>query len=155
MPKATADKVGENSTTALKMSSLIFINKAAVEKNEAMKVAAKKFMQFLHTDNELQEASVTTSGLRPFKYTIPETKMANVSEFGKDLLATRNDPKHDTVYMVSVNSLYLKDVTKFDPAEAFRSENGQDPIVLFKNNSSWTVKTLFDKTEDYRKKLKF
>ena len=135
------------------MSSLVFINKAAVEKNEATKEAAKKFMQFIHTDNELQEFSVTTSALRPFNYTVPASKMANVSEFGKDLLATRNDAKHDTVYMVSNNSLYIKDVTKFDPAEAFRTVEGQDPIVLFKNNSSWTVKTIFDKTVSYRKNL--
>ena len=153
MPKATLAKVGENSTTALKMSSLVFINKAAVEKNEATKEVAKKFMQFIHTDNELQEFSVTTSALRPFNYTVPASKMANVSEFGKDLLATRNDAKHDTVYMVSNNSLYINDVTKFDPAEAFRTVEGQDPIVLFKNNSSWTVKTIFDKTESYRKNL--
>ena len=153
MPKATEDKVGENRTNALRLSSLVFVNRAAVENNEVVKNLAKKFVQFIHTDNELQEFSVTTSALKPFNYTVPESKMANMSEFGKDLISTRSNPKYDTVYMVSNNDLFVQDVTKFDPAEAFRVTEGQDPIVLFKNNASWTVKTLFDKQETFRKNL--
>lgn len=154
MPKATADKVGENSVTALRMSSLVFINKAAVERGGKVTTdLAKKFLQFIHTDNEMQEFSVTTSALKPFTYTVPTSKMSNVSEFGKDLLATRANAKHDTVYMVSNNEWFVNDVTKFDPAEAFRTTAGQDPFELFRNNANLTVKTVYQNTENYRKTL--
>ncbi len=152
-PKATREKVGENRTTAIKISSLTFVNKSAVENNPVAMDISKKFMQFLHTDNELQEFSVTTSALKPFKYSVPTSKLSNMSAFGKDLVATRSNTMYDTVYMVSNNQLYTNDITKFDPAEAFRTTEGQDPITLFKNNSSYTVKSLFDKMTTYRQNL--
>ena len=149
-PKATSAQVGENRTLAMNLSSLVFLNAGATQDENALKMA-KKFMQFLHTDNELQEFSVTTSALKPFKYSVSAEKVVNMSTFGKDIVAMRSNNKIETVYMVSDNQLYLNNVDYYHPAEAFRTSEGQNPIELFKKDKSLTVKQMFDKMTTYNK----
>ncbi len=154
LPKATAAQLGEKRTMAVDVNSLMFIN-AAYNNNENALKMAKEFMQFLHTDDELQNFSVTTSALKPFNYSIPTEKMTGMSTFGKDVVSTRSNTHCETVYSVSNHSFYVNNVDYFHPAEAFRCTDGQDPIDLFKKNPSWTVKTVFEKIQDYRKTLRF
>ncbi len=143
-PKATATQVGENRTMATNCNnSLSFVNGNITD--AVILRVSKLFLQFVHTENELQEFSVNTGTLKPLNYTIPQTKMENMTYFGKYILELRNNPKVDVVYTFARTEDYINNAAKYHPDEAFANGTyAKNPAEVFKNNPSVTVKTYFD-----------
>lgn len=143
-PKASTAQVGEKRTLATTCNqSLTFINSNVTDKNKL--ALAKKFLQFIHTDVEMQEFSVATSALKPMKYQVSSEKTANMTYFGKDILAMRSNQNIDVVYTFSGHTVYLNHFSYFHPGNAWKNNSySDDPFVVFKNNSSITVKNYYD-----------
>ena len=122
-PKASEAQVGQPRTIATNCNlSLAFINSKLA--NDPEKAAlAKEFLRFLHTDEEMQNFSVATGTLKPFKYTIPEEKKAQMSYFGRNVVETRDNPNVDTVYTFSSNSKFLNNFSAFYPDYAWANHN--------------------------------
>lgn len=114
-PKASEAQVGETRTIATNCNlSLSFIHSRLADDPEKAAIA-KEFLKFLHTDEEMQNFSVSTGTLKPFRYTIPEAKKAQMSYFGKSVVDVRENDDIDTVYAYSGNSKFLNNFTVFYP----------------------------------------
>ena len=101
-PKATKEKIGEESTILDAMNSLGFINAncSAVQLE-----VAKKFLQFVNTDESLREFTRTTGTFRNLNYELTESDEASLSGWGKLLLSTKSNTK--VVYGFSKNRVWL------------------------------------------------
>ncbi len=143
-PKATAAQVGERRTMATDCKhTLSFVNGNITD--PVILEYAKLFLQFVHTNNELQEFSVNTGTLKPLNYTIPEEKMSGMTYFGKYMLSLRNNPKVDTVYTFARTDDYINHTSNYYPEDiAWKTANyGKHPALTFRNNSNVTVKDYF------------
>lgn len=143
-PKATAAKVGQNRTIVdTTNNSASFIRKN-IEDEQIMKVA-KLFLQFVHTDNEMQEFTVNTSTMKPLNYSVPEDKMTRMSYFGKDIAALRNNDKVDIVYAYSDHEIFVNHNDKFY-LNSFAWENTKydlNPLSVFHQTNAPTIKDYF------------
>ena len=97
-PKATADKVGEESVVANVLDSFAFIkSNIAPEKVEV----ATKFLQFIHTDAQMAEFTEMTSLRKQFDYEIDEDKL---TPFAKSMFEAVDAAT--IVYPMNDNDLY-------------------------------------------------
>ncbi len=125
-------------------------------KDPAKLALAKKFLKFVHSDDEMQEFTVNTSTLKPLYYAIPEEKMERMSYFGKDIAAARNNPDIDTVYTYSDAPVFVNNFSQFyvvDYSWKCGISDSEYPLYMFSKNKSLTIKTLFDSMIDARNKL--
>ncbi len=140
-PKASASKVGEKRTyTTNCLYSLTFINGNI--KDENILKLAKKFYQFMHTDNELQEFSVNTGTCKALEYEIPAEKMANMSYYGRSVLSLRNNPNVEMVYTFSKSNYFINHMSEFWSYEMLVG-SGEHPLMTFHDTPSKTVKDYF------------
>lgn len=102
MPKATTAQIGEDYTILDATNSLGFINAncSAVELD-----VAKKFLQFVHTDESLREFTRVTGTVKNLEYELEESDTAALSGWGKQLWETKANRK--TVYGYSKNMVWL------------------------------------------------
>lgn len=115
MPKASKAQVGEKRTIATNCNlSLAFIN-AKLADNPEKATVAKQFLQFLHTDEEMQNFSVQTGTMKPFNYTVSEENKAKMSYFGRSVVETRENKNIDTVYAYGNSSKFLNNFATFYP----------------------------------------
>lgn len=77
--------------------------------------AAKEFLWWLHSDEELQNFSVSTSTLKPFNYKVPAEKMANMTYFGQQMVSLVNNPNVDILYTFSDYAGYLQNFAYYYP----------------------------------------
>lgn len=83
--------------------------KATEEKKELI----KDFIQFLHTDTELQAFTETTSTLRGFDYLSDyNTENENLTPFAKQLVSVKQAIGDDVIYPISTNALYANHTTQ-------------------------------------------
>jgi ABC-type glycerol-3-phosphate transport system substrate-binding protein len=143
-PKATAAKVGEKRTIVdTTNNSASFIRKN-IEDEKIMQVA-KLFLQFVHTDNEMQEFTVNTSTMKPLKYSVPEAKMNRMSHFGKDIASLRSNENVDIVYAYSDHEIFVNHNDKFY-LNKFAWENSAydvNPLSVFHQEKAPTIKDYF------------
>lgn len=140
-----------NSNCNLSMS---YIN-ANLEKEgkENILEAAKTFLWWLHSDEELQNYSVQTSTLKPFKYTVPKEKTTNMTYFGKQMIALTNNKNVDLVYTFSDHLSYLQNFKYFYPGEVGFGERNLMSEFFAKPSLTaaelfWQLKTL--KNEEWK-----
>ena len=123
-------------------NSLSFINGNI--KDENVLKCAKKFYQFIHTDNELQEFSVVTGTLKPMKYSIPLEKQNKMSAFGKEILALRANEYVDIVYTYARTDDFVNHPENYYPETiAWNTSLGYNPAVIFKAGNT-TIKDIYD-----------
>lgn len=147
IPFATEEMVGNKWTINSNCNlSLSFINSNIKDTN--ILNASKKFLQFLHTDAEMQNFSVQTSTLKPFNYEIPESKMENMTYFGKNLLSLTNSPNVDIVYTYSPYLGYIQDFSYYYPGEI--GWGTQDVVRYFFRNTNKTAADFFWLTKEQR-----
>ena len=129
-----------NSNTNL---SLSFINgNLATDPNKAnILKAAKEFLWFLHSDEELQNFTVQTSTLKPFNYEVSDEKAKDMTYFGKQMVALTNNPNVDILYTFSDYAGYLQNFTYYYPVDI--GWQGHDLIRTFFNNPSMSAADLF------------
>ena len=111
-PKVDNDHIGEVRTIITDLNnSEAFISKR-VENNPDKLKLAKKFLQFLHTDDELQNFTVNTSTNKPLEYSMPATKIAQMSPYGQDIASMRNNSNIDMVYTMSSHPTFINNASK-------------------------------------------
>ena len=123
--------------------SLSFINANLQEDPNKAGVldAAKKFLQFLHTDEELQNFSVQTSGFKPFNYPITYENKAYMSCYGEQVLSLTNNPNVDIVYTFTNAEHYLDNYAYYYPTDI--GWGGYSIITEFFNKPDKTAVELF------------
>ena len=123
--------------------SLAFINKnLETDPSKAHRLnAAKMFLQFLHTDEELQNFSVQTSGLKPFNYDMPEKKLQDMSYYGQQIVSLVSNPNVDIVYSLSKNDEYIQHYEYFYHGQIGWGEH--DLMRAFFNTPDKTVAEIF------------
>ena len=80
IPKADDGSSAEGRTLTSGATSMIFISNYT-QKAEL----AKKFFKFIHTDESLREFTVTTSGHRPFNYTLTDAEKAQLPYYAQQV----------------------------------------------------------------------
>ena len=126
MPKASQAQVGQIRTISTENNqSCVFLNgKLASDPEKA--AVAKEFVKFVHTDAEMQNFSVDTGTLKPYKYTLTEEQKSKMSYFGRDIVSVRENPDIDTVYTYAPNNTYLNNGWTFWPGYMFATH---DPLA--------------------------
>lgn len=146
MPKVNNSLIGTKRTIASDLNrSQAFINKR-LENNPVRLNLAKKFLQFLHTDDELQNFTVASSTNKPFNYSISQQKMVSMSPFGCDIAEMRNNDKIDMVYTLSAHPTFIKNFDKLYRTRIDWANNtySRNIIYEFHNNGSLTVNDFFN-----------
>jgi len=146
MPKVSNEYIGTKRTIATNTNlSLCFIN-SRIENNAVKLEVAKKFVQFVHTDIEMQYFSVETSANKPFNYNIPESMLENMSYFGRDIASMKNNPNIDIVYTLSNNISFINNFSKFHPTEIDWKNNrySRNIIKEFKDKTNLTIEDFFN-----------
>lgn len=147
LPFADESMIGNKWTITSNCNlSLSFINSNIKDPN--ILNAAKKFLQFLHTDEEMQDFSVQTSTLKPFDYEVPESKMAQTTYFGKNLLSLANNPNVDFVYTYSPYLGYIQNFSYYYPD--YLGWGTEDVVRYYFRNEGKTAADFFWMTKAQR-----
>lgn len=151
MPKVDNDHIGEKWTIMTNCNnSQSFINKR-LESNPARLKLAKKFLQFVHTDDELQYFSATSSTNKPFNYEIDDEKLTTASPYGRYIANLRNNEKVDMVYAVSSNPAYINNADKFYFDSDFDNTTySHNVIAEFHNRKDLTCEQFFNALVGYK-----
>lgn len=141
IPKSHPDKVGDDATFLNLNNSYGIIN----ANSKQMKLA-KEFFQFLHTDDQLRQFTVTTSMTRGLNYELLPEDLAKVSTFAKDLIAIKQSEHVKTVYPVSGIDFFINnsDTFHYDTWIFGSKTKGNSPFVKFTTESSLTAKGYFE-----------
>ena len=111
MPLPHPDGWGNTKFTYLETNQTIcgVTKKATEEKMDLI----KDFIQFLHTDSELQAFTETTSTLRAFDYLSDyDVENGNLTPFAKQLVSLKQYIGDDVVYPISTNNYYASNTTE-------------------------------------------
>lgn len=102
IPKATADKVGEEYTILETNNSICFVNGNLDPKKEQL---VKTFIQYCHTNASLAEFTSTTYTCKPYAYTMTNTEVNAMPYWGQELYRLHNSATFVPTYS---NSLIYK-----------------------------------------------
>lgn len=146
LPKATQAQVGQKQTNIILKDSLGFVNAKEASKSDVAMELAKAFLQFCHTDESLEAFNKIQNMPKPYNYTVSETALSEMSQFGRDLYQLHLDSNY--VFPLSKNPLVLSNVSKFTPIYSWgtRIGNTTESIItdVFRYNHSITAKKYFD-----------
>ncbi len=148
LPHATEDKIGKQ-TMLDYLYSCGFIN----AKIESSKIKlAKEFLQFLYTDESLQDYTVITNTTRSLNYDMGD-RVNELSYYGKTLWEMKSNA--DVVYPFSTKSIYLNNQSTFNLYYGWNSTVGSSD----KNNTvdairqeNISAKTYFEGLKKYKSK---
>ena len=136
-----------NSNTNLSMS-YINQNLAADPSKANLLNAAKEFLWWLHSDEELQNFSVQTSTLKPFNYKVPASKMENMTYFGQQMIDLTNNPNVDILYTFSDYPGYLQNFAYYYPVDI--GWDGHDLMRWFFDNPTKSAAEIFWQVKNER-----
>ena len=146
LPKATQAQVGQKQTNIILKDSLGFVNAKEASKSDVAMELAKAFLQFCHTDESLEAFNKIQNMPKPYNYTVSETALSEMSQFGRDLYQLHLDSNY--VFPLSKNPLVLSNISKFTPIYSWgtRIGNTTESIItdVFRYNHSITAKKYFD-----------
>lgn len=108
LPKATADKVGEEYTILETNSSICFVNGNLNPKKDKL---VKEFIQFCHTNTSLAEFTSETYTCKPYTYTMTEAEISAMPYWGRELYRLHSEAKFMSTY--SKNPVYKANADKF------------------------------------------
>lgn len=146
LPKATAELVGTENLMISPLNAFCFIKSDIAEEK---KEAAIKFLQFVHTDDQMTEFTKITGLTKAYDYEIDEE---GLTSFGKSVLEAAENSR--IVYPMSNNKVYTYSPNTFRVAILLRS--AYNPDIGYRDN---IVNALTDmkngeyvySTEDYIK----
>lgn len=129
IPKATADKVGENLTFVDTSRSICFIN---AKTSGATAEVAKLFVKYFHTNESLATYTEKTDVTRPFNYSVEDSKLTH---FGRNMMNIHKNA--NVIYTYSNNETYLKNSQIFDmDTWSFTSTAGNsNPFHVFRDKN--------------------
>lgn len=107
-PKATEEQVGEKNTLVDFLMSGAFIKKDIADYKKEL---ALDFLQYLYTDESLNEWTAITGTPKSVKYDLTEETESQISYFSKSVFALRN--ASDVVYPYSNSALYKNNASSF------------------------------------------
>lgn len=145
-PKATEEYIGSENLMISPLESFCFIKSDIAEEK---KEAAIKFLQFLHTDAQMQEFTKLTGLTKPFSY---EYDTENLTSFAKSILEVQENSR--IVYPMSNNPVYNYVPDQFKVVLQLRS--AYNPSVGYRDNIIYALSEkngsdyAYD-TEDYIK----
>ena len=108
LPKATKEQVGEKNTLVDFLMSGSFIKKDIADYKKEL---ALDFLQFLYTDESLNEWTAITGTPKSVNYELTSETENQISYFSKSVFALRN--ASDVVYPYSNSSLYKNNASSF------------------------------------------
>lgn len=97
LPKATADKLGEQ-TILEANSSICFVNGNLDKKKEPL---VKEFLQFCHTNKSLAEFTSLTYTCKPYTYTMTDAEVKAMPFWGQELYRLHKEAKFVSNYSKS------------------------------------------------------
>lgn len=115
LPKATREQVGKHNNNFLNiMDSLCFVKAGLSGK---MYELAVKFVQYMNTDKAYEDFTAKTNAFKNFNYTLSDTTIASLSNYGKDLYEKRktydlinlynnNEQFYNTTYTIQYQARY-------------------------------------------------
>lgn len=149
MPKADKASVGKGSTIVDTHYSLGFIKKNI----DPSKIkVAKLFLQFVNTDESLQEFSTITNTVKALNYTIDQSNLDKMTYFGRSVYRLHKDS--DVVYPYCGKNYYLDKQSAFSVHNSFNSLVGKNdyarPVSYFKESTTNHAEAYFNGMYDYR-----
>jgi len=152
LPKANQGKVGQKPTLVDTLNSLGFIKANATPSKIPL---AKKFLQYVSTDESLREFTTTTNTLKALDYKLTNEDLAKLSPFGATIYEAKCSS--DMVYPYSNVPMYIDNVSYFNMYESFASSVGgtlqKRPIQYFRANQANSAADYFNGMRTYRESV--
>ena len=150
LPKANRESIGKGSTIVDTHYSLGFIKKSI---DPAKIPVAKLFLQFVCTDESLQEFSVLTNTVKALDYTVSEENLAKMTYFGRSVYQLHHES--DVVYPYSAKNYYLDKQSAFSVHNSFNSlidkSDYARPVSYLKDSVGNHAEAYFNGMYDYRR----
>ncbi|MCQ2742046.1 MAG: extracellular solute-binding protein [Bacilli bacterium] len=109
--------------------------------------AAKKFIQFVNSDNELVAYTKSTNTMKALKYTMTPEELNELSPFGRSLHNYVQSENTDIIFPYSHAATYAASPDSFTEPNAYRAKVGTTtyafPINAFHSNSPVTAWNYF------------
>lgn len=106
LPKATQDKVGKGNVYSDYLNAFACVKSGL---SEGVKKAALEFIKFSCSDEMLIDFTSKTGALKGYKYEIPTSATANLSEFSKSVISTVKNS--DVIFKYSSSSFYNENLS--------------------------------------------
>lgn len=153
LPKATKADIGSENVSVETLDSYCFIkSNIAPEKIDL----AVKFLQFVHTDAQMEAFTQTTGLLKPYNY---EVDTENLTSFSKSMIEYLNDSR--TALPTDDNDLYSYSPADFRIVKLMRTKYADDKedaeittnVMTIKNSGKFVygAKDYFEGIVNYRK----
>lgn len=143
LPKATEEKVGEQSTFYENHFFCAFIRSDIGEKADL----AKKFLQFCFTDESNSEFTAYTGVTRPFDYEIMDKHKGEMSYFAKDSVALANNENVNIVYPAPDSQYYFDNydmITGLGLASIHLNGHDYDSLLEMFYTKKFSAETVFN-----------
>ena len=122
LPKATADKVGEEYNVLEVNRSICFVNGNLETKKEKV---VGDFLQFCHTNASLAEFTSLTYTCKPYTYTMAEAELSAIPYWGRELYKMHNEANFMSTYSSApLYQLNENAYTEYWNAKMFHSNVG-------------------------------
>lgn len=110
MPTAyyATDEVVEEPTTLLDVFFAYTMINGNIKNNEELKRAAKEFVQFLYSEQELINFSISTGVARPIKYEMNSTSLSKVNSYYRRMWSLRDNNGGNIVYLSGTTNAFKK-----------------------------------------------
>lgn len=110
IPKATPEKVGDKQTVPGGLTSVVVANKYITDPAQVM--AAKKFFQFIHTEEAMKLFTKSTGCTKPYTYEFEQNELEELPTFTQSMW---NIHKYNTIVNPrSNNELVINNYAEFD-----------------------------------------
>ena len=151
LPKATKEKAG-GVTLYDNINSLIFMNKNC-ETNQTKKDLALDFIRYANTNKALVEFTQITGTPKSLEYTLTPTEKAELTTFGKSVLAMKENPTTEIAYPYGTSKFFQTNQRMI--CETFYSlvdgKTHVQPLSMFISaDNPKSAKNVFEGMEAYR-----
>jgi len=149
LPKAPGQELGKATYIDYLLSAAFINSNIASNKIDL----AKKFLQFVNTDESLIEFTKITSATKALQYEIPEADMSSLSYFAKNLINIKKTS--EIVYPVSSNKLVNSSFSSFASENMWYSTvsgNNYNVVSTALRNQGISALSYFYGLSDYNNK---
>lgn len=116
LPKANASLIGSKNVLCDVMDSKCFVRSGL---DDVHKQLALDFVQFVNSDQSLQEFSVITGAPKALQYELTDDDIAKLSPYSRSLFAYKESA--DVIYAQNQNSLFINNQAQFDRLDGLYS----------------------------------
>ncbi|MDR1093915.1 MAG: hypothetical protein LBL66_07185 [Clostridiales bacterium] len=143
LPKATAGKIGSEPVYLTTKHCAGFVNATATGDKLAV---AKKFLQFVHTDESLARFTQIVNMPKPYNYDMTEAQLAEMTLYGRALYEAH--AAGNVVCSYSTNPIFLSSPSDFAASNCWNTQTPYGPYKIisnaFYNESRLTARAYFD-----------